>query len=606
MNEQNNIGQIYKKRAENFRNQALRLKQKYNQLAILRLISFIIGVFLLIYLASIHLLFFLAGILVFLPSFYFFIKGHEQIKSRQKSAENLSVLNELELKAQQHDYSGFPDGHEFTDINHPYSGDLDIFGPFSFFQYINRCTTIQGRQCLASWLQKPASPSQIANRQEAAQELAPLIEWRQYLQVLEKNQKNEEKGIKGVQIWLQEQPILLSNKLLRSVIVVSPLITIVSIVLIGIYMSWNIAWIPLLIPAVIIGRTKDKVDIIHNLTTEASAFLSSLSNLISHLEKASFSNSWLISLQEPFKVNKQYASKEIARLSYLISQLDVRLNFFAIFLNLFGLWDLHWVWQLEKWRARNGQQLPRWFSSFAQLEAANSLSTLHYNHPDWCFPTINDEQDIYFQQVAHPLIAAHKRIGNDLKMPSTSHIKLITGSNMAGKSTFLRTIGLNMVLANAGFPVCAKSCSLPQRQVYSSMRIHDDLHGNTSSFFAELKRLKIIIDAVKAAEDKNKLQFPVFFLLDEILKGTNSRDRHAGSRALILQLIRTNGAGLIATHDLELTTIEKEAMGKVENRCMEVEVENGKLLFDYKIKKGVSQSFNATQLMKQMGIQLDD
>jgi len=189
-------------------------------------------------------------------------------------------------------------------------------------------------------------------------------------------------------------------------------------------------------------------------------------------------------------------------------------------------------------------------------------------------------------------------------MPTQAHLKLLTGSNMAGKSTFLRTLGLNIVLAMSGSPVCAKEFSLPRLQVMTSMRTQDALHESTSSFYAELKRLKIIIENVEHLRNHSELP-QAYFLLDEILKGTNSRDRHAGSRALIEQLIKEKGAGIIATHDLELGVLEESAEGAVENLCIEVQVKDGELFFDYTLKKGLSKSFNATQLMKNMGIKIE-
>ena len=287
----------------------------------------------------------------------------------------------------------------------------------------------------------------------------------------------------------------------------------------------------------------------------------------------------------------------IQRLSYIIGQLNVRYNFFAIFLNLFALWDLQWVYQLERWKAQHQGAMPKWFNALAEIEALSSLATLYYNNPEWTFPRLTEEDLLVAEALGHPLIHRDQRVCNDLHMPTDAHIKLITGSNMAGKSTFLRTAGLNIVLAMAGAPVCARRLQLPFLRVYTSMRTQDALHESTSSFYAELKRLKFIIEAVERREK-------VYFLLDEILKGTNSRDRHTGSKALIQQLIQSGGGGLIATHDLELGQLEAQYDGAIENLCIEVQTRNGELIFDYKLKKGVSQSFNATQLMRKMGIKI--
>ena len=296
----------------------------------------------------------------------------------------------------------------------------------------------------------------------------------------------------------------------------------------------------------------------------------------------------------------------IRRLSYIIRQLNVRYNAFSFIFNIFGLWELQYVYRLEQWKAAVQGHLPRWFEAMASFEALSSLGNIHHNNPEWAFPAITNGAVVEAEELGHPLLHRDKRVCNEIHLPTNGHIKLITGSNMAGKSTFLRTVGLNMVLAMAGAPVCARSMALPPLQVYTSMRTQDALQESTSSFYAELKRLKFIIEAVEDTADHQPPQLQAFFLLDEILKGTNSNDRHTGSKALIRQLIRSRGSGIIATHDLELGQLEAEANGTIENLRIEVEIQDGELHFDYKLKKGVSQSFNATLLMKRMGIKIEE
>jgi DNA mismatch repair ATPase MutS len=314
-------------------------------------------------------------------------------------------------------------------------------------------------------------------------------------------------------------------------------------------------------------------------------------------------------MQAVFGASDVTASKRISRLSYIIGQLNVRYNAFAILLNISALWDLQWVYQLEKWKKQEKDHLPGWFEALATFEALCSYANLNYNNPSWSFPDVGNKNSVDAEALGHPLIHESERICNDINIPLNGHIKLVTGSNMAGKSTFLRTVGLNIILALSGAPVCAKRLSLPHLIVYTSMRTQDALHESTSSFYAELKRLKFIIEAVEEqagiAEDSKEKQH-VFFLLDEILKGTNSVDRHTGSKALIRQLIESKGSGIIATHDLELGKLEESYGGHVENLCIEVEIKDGKLYFDYKLKKGVSESFNATLLMQNMGIKISD
>ena len=291
------------------------------------------------------------------------------------------------------------------------------------------------------------------------------------------------------------------------------------------------------------------------------------------------------------------ASVRIQKLSFYINQLNVRRNPFAVILNLYGMWDFHWLYALEKWKKENEYLVVEWFEALGEIDHLISLSNLHYNNPDWHFPSIGENSKLSATALGHPLITSTNRVTNDLYMELKGNVRLITGSNMAGKSTFLRTVGTNLVLAYAGAPVCAKVLEAPILHLFTSMRTKDNLHENTSSFYAELKRLKLILEAVETTSD-------AFFLLDEILKGTNSVDRHTGAKAFILQLMKNKGAGLIATHDLDLAKLEQETKGALENWCFEVDIIEDKLDFDYKIKQGVCQSFNATYLMKNMGFDL--
>jgi DNA mismatch repair ATPase MutS len=323
-------------------------------------------------------------------------------------------------------------------------------------------------------------------------------------------------------------------------------------------------------------------------------------DLLEAIEQADWSAELLRALRGPVADRKLPSSKAIRQLRYAISQLDVRYNAFSALLEVASLWSVQWINRLEHWRRTHQDDLPAWFATLAEVDALVSFANYRMNQPGFIYPAINDTHSYFGSQLGHPLLAAKSRVTNDLEIATDGHIHLVTGSNMAGKSTWLRTVGVNVVLALAGAPVCAAEMRIPQLQVWTSMRSQDALHESTSSFFAELKRLKAIIEAVEAKDGQ------VFFLLDEILKGTNSRDRHTGARALIRQLIKAKGAGIIATHDLELATMENEVGSRVENYAMEVRIDEGELVFDYLLQRGVSQSFNATLLMARMGIKIDE
>ncbi len=597
-----NLTDQYQQRQRRFTDEAATLRKFYDRVSLLRLLIFFASAALAIFLFSVHWAAASAFILLFVGGFYRMMVWHQQMLDRAKHLERLAAINGEEIKALDYDFGHYPDGSEYLQTDHPYALDLDIFGPFSFFQFCCRATTVIGQQRLADHLSHPAEIPEIQARQQAVSELSPQLDWRQDFQTLGSGIKDSPRHLDLLKNWLADEDVVRGNRKLVAALHIAPWWFLLVMVLWFFFIPWQIMILLLLPPAWVLKKTTERVNRTHLRTTYAGEMLGQYAQLLQHIESQDFSSEKLEALKRPLLPAGLPASAHIRRLAYIIRQLNVRYNFFAIFLNIITLWDLRWVYQLEKWKARLHDQLPVWFETLSEFEALASLANLHFNNPDWNFPELRESGSLEAVALGHPLISPKKRIANDMAMPTRGHLKLITGSNMAGKSTLLRTVGLNIVLAQAGAPVCAEKLTLPPLQVFTSMRTRDDLHESTSSFYAELKRLKVIIEAVDAAKNPQDSPLSVFFLLDEILKGTNSVDRHTGSAALIRQLIQLRGGGLIATHDLDLGRLEAEAGGAVENLCMEVEVKNGTLFFDYKIKKGVSQSFNATLLMQQMGI----
>ncbi|MCB0569170.1 MAG: hypothetical protein KDC66_05380 [Phaeodactylibacter sp.] len=597
----------YLQRAEAFESAADVLKKKYNRYSLVRLLFFVAAAGTAIYLwAAVHALAGALFILAFLYTFYRFILWHQAIQEDERHQRRLAQVNHWEAACIDGDFSAFEAGEAFIDAHHPNSLDLDLFGPWSFFQYTNRAGTALGRQQLAAYLLRPAAPASILERQQAVAELSKILDWRQHFQAYGLDADDSPQHLELLKQWLSSPPFLLHNRWMVLAIHLSPLWTLAALALWAYFLPWYWAILFFLPPAWLLKRTKEQVDKAHLQTAAAEQTLAHYAKLIRHIEGQAFQSPLLQQLHAAFGQGAMRASRPIARLSYIISQLNTRYNFFAIFLNLGGLWDLQWAYRLEQWKEKMASRLPAWFEAMAGFEALSSFANLYHNNPDWAFPTLHDEPAVVAREVGHPLIAREKRVCNDISIPTDGHIKLITGSNMAGKSTFLRTVGLNLAMAMSGAPACARQLALPPLMVYTSMRTQDALHESTSSFYAELKRLKFIIEAIEAAAGKRPPELQAFFLLDEILKGTNSTDRHTGSKALIRQLIRSRGSGLIATHDLELGQLEATAGGAIENLCIEVEIQDGKLYFDYKLKKGVSRSFNATLLMQQMGIKIEE
>jgi hypothetical protein len=597
----------YLQRQSTFLETAKQLNDRYSRLSYVRLAFFILATAAIILIWSFNILLGIGTLVVFFGLFYRFVQWHLAIKNEAQHNERLAKINGQEAAVIDHKFDGFASGQEFLDQQHAFALDLDIFGDFSLFQYCNRTTSLIGRKKLANIFLKSVSLEVINQRHEAIKELTDKLDWRQDFQAYGLETEDDPSHLKALELWLEDEPFVSKTWWLRAALYLTP-IWVTAGILMWIYVfSWPLFVVWMLPVAYTLKTTLDRVNDTHRRTTHAEEMLSHYSRLIKHLEGDRFESLLLQELHEAFVSGESLASKRIKRLSYVIGQLNVRYNAFAVLLNLTAIWDLQWVYQLEKWKKKEKDHLLKWFESMATFEALCSLANLHYNNPSWTYPEVAGFEELQAEELGHPLIHESVRVCNDITIPLNGHIKLVTGSNMAGKSTFLRTVGLNIVMGLAGAPVCAKTMKLPLMEVYTSMRTQDALHESTSSFYAELKRLKFIIEAVEeqaalpidAPERKH-----VFFLLDEILKGTNSVDRHTGSKALIRQLIESKGSGIIATHDLELGGLEKTYDGRIENLCIEVEIKDGELYFDYKLKQGVSESFNATLLMQNMGIRV--
>lgn len=600
------LKQWYSAKASNTLSIAEQLSEKYNRFSLVRLVSFLLGVSVV---ALIWVQWWPLGMVstvVFLLLFYRFVVWHQSIKRQEELNRRLHEINLAEVKAVDYDFSSFDNGADNAQAAHPYAIDLDIFGDHSIYQSCNRTISVLGARHLAQMLTRPAEVETIGARQGAIRELAPLIDWRQDFQALGMGTTDDEKHFQLLTPWLNDPLFFEGKKGLKAMLAIVPLWMIAGTVLSFTVLPLEAIIFFLLLPAVVLRNTLKKVNELHHRTSKAVDILEKYAAVIHHVEEKQFGSPLLTQIHAHFSQKGTIASKSIQRLAYIINQLNVRYNPFAILLNLYALWDLQWMLQLDRWKLKNGSLLLSWFEGLKQFDALNSLAVLYANNPDWVFPELSYQEVIQAELLGHPLIHSQKRVSNDLELPTDGHIKLVTGSNMGGKTTFLRTLGLNVVMAMTGLPVCARRFTLPPLWVYTSMRTQDSLHESTSSFFAELKRLKTIIEAVETHKNTQPPQSKVLFLLDEILKGTNSADRHKGSKALLLQLIQSKGSGIVATHDLELGGLEAQYPEAIENWCFEVDIEEGKLSFDYKLKRGVSKSFNATILMREMGIKVEN
>ncbi len=594
----------YQEREKHFRQAADQLKKRYNLLSLGRLLYFVFAIALIIFLAQQHWSLALSWTILAIALFLWMILRHRKVQEAEQHHRRLAEVNRQERAALDYHFSEFPNGEQYADPLHPYSGDLDLFGPYSIFQFCNRTVTASGSNQLAQWLQSAAAPEVVRGRQQAVQELGSQLDWRQHFRAYGMAQADEQVYQLALQKWMDEPFFVYGKKWMRWALWLLPVWGVAALIVILPNYPLLLVLLAILPAALLLRQTLQQVNRTLEYTAKAESWLLRYGILIQQIEKLEVKTPLLKNVQAHFRnTEAQFgASRAIKQLSYYLGQLNVRNNPFAIFLNLIGVWDLQWVYQLEKWKAEHKEDLPQWFAALGELDALSSLANLHYNQADWVFPVLHEEASLSAKQLGHPLIPGNRRIGNDLQMPTHQHLKLLTGSNMAGKSTWLRSLGVNLVLAQAGAPVCAQALSMPPLLVFTGMRTQDDLSASASSFYAELRRLRAMLDAVVAQEGQIN---GVFFLLDEILKGTNSRDRHQGSRALMLQLLRHGSAGFIATHDLELTAMEAENPGLIQNVCMEVDIQGDELYFDYTLKPGISQSFNASLLMRRMGIGVD-
>lgn len=509
-------------------------------------------------------------------------------------------VNEDEVKALSQDYYHFAEGAEYKPKEHFYANDLDIFGHASLYQYINRTRSEMGSSTLADWLLNPATPDTILTRQEAIKELVKQPVWRQQLQAYGMAKQIKEETTTRLQNWFAEDDRFINSKywLLLRYLIPAIMITVLILNIADVLDNYLRNYC-LLASALLAFYISKKVTPLHQQVSKMTDELEVLSDSIQLIEQMHFTSAFSQDLQKQFMQQNEKASTQIAKLKKILERLDLRFNF-VVFIPLDVLlqWDLQQALALEKWKKDNHKNVMAWFTALGEMEAISSLATLSFNQPGWCFPVF--KEDHFFiegKEVGHPLIQADKCVNNPLKIEHNGQLMLVTGSNMAGKSTYLRSIGVNTVLAMAGSPVCATYFCLSPVQVISSMRIADNLEENTSTFYAELKKLKTIIDKVNNNEK-------VFILLDEILRGTNSLDRHTGSAALIKQLIKHNAACIIATHDVELAKMKDEYPENILNYHFDVQVSNDELYFDYRLKEGICKSLNASILMKKIGIEL--
>lgn len=592
----------YTERLSLTKGQLQQVKKQIFRISMLRLTLFIAGVAGIYFFFSQTPLLIVCICLTFLPLFIL-VKIHNRFFIRKEWLETQARIIQEELQALSGDYSSFEDGKEYVNPEHPYSFDLDIFGRRSLFQSINRTCTFFGKDRLAKWLQNHLhEKTSIEKRQEMVREISEHTLFREQFRVEGLVHHGQSSDAEKIQAWSQSPAQYLHAGWVKAFIwgvpVINSLLLITS--LIG-WTSFSCLGLSFGIFLVLSFGIIKRATYIQETYGKQLKSLNGYARLIALAKAEDWKSAGMLELMERFNLNGQSPVQALQQLSKELDRLDLRNNqFLYVLLEGSIFFQLQEIVRIERWKVRYGQHISEWLETVGELDALCSLGTFAYNHPQYTYPELT-EKPFYFlaTQMGHPLMPVSQCVKNDATIPSRPFFLIITGANMAGKSTYLRTIGVNYLLACVGAPVCCERLKLHPNQLITSLRTSDSLSDNESYFFAELKRLKRIIDLLNQGQQ-------LFIILDEILKGTNSMDKQKGSFDLIRQFMQMKANGIIATHDLLLGSLIKQFPEEIRNYCFEADIKDNELTFSYKLREGVAQNMNACFLMKKMGIILQE
>jgi len=568
-------------------------------LSVLRLATFIGGLILIwlgfsLSIATGFLLTFLSTFL-----FLFLLKLYSVHSARREFLSNLAVINLNESRACNGDLSAFETGSSYIDTGHDFSNDVDLFGKNSLFQYLNRTVTGYGRDILAGWLSNPYELSRnLVIRQETIKELSLKEQWRHQFMAHGMKKTLNRSEITELLEWICEENSIKSSSPKKLLIYLLPASAVITLLLmVPGYMHYSFFVSIFLVNLLIITIGLRKTNKIHRALSQKYRYLDSLDVLLKVFENESFESEVLNEIKLNISGREVSAATSVRKLSRLIEAFDSRMNILVGFLlNGLLLWDYQCIQRLEKWKSEYKNQFPLWLEMVGQIDAYISLGNYAYNNPGFIYPVISDNNVLFSaKNIGHQLIDEEKRVCNDFALERKGIVCIISGANMAGKSTFLRTIAINYILGMSGAPVCATEMNFLPSKIFTSMRTTDSLSDNESYFYAELRRLKTL-------KIRNEDGEPIFFILDEILKGTNSNDKSLGSKLFLRRIVESGGSGLIATHDTSLGELETDLPGLIINKCFEIEIDGEIIKFDYKLQNGITHKMNAALLMKQMGI----
>ncbi len=587
----NNLQEFYTTKVNGFEKQIDALNKQLFTFSILRLLIFL-GTIVAIYFASVDAKYVIGVLCVGIPLFLYLVSKYTNLKHQKSKLEALKEINAVELQVLKRDYSNLPNGKEYADDIHYFSQDIDLFGEGSFYQVSNRTKLAEGSLLLAD-IYKENSINEIKEKQEAIAEIAEKVDWRQEFSAMAALTKTET-STHTIATWLKNYKSFVPKamKFIPSVF---------SIISVTIFIAYFLDYLPesvlitwLVLGMVIVGLFTKKVTNLGQSASKMKSTFDQYNQLLAMIEETEFTSNLLKRQKANILSNGEQNSKVLKKFASLLSNLDRNNNLlYLIFANGFFLRSLTDCLAVEKWIEEHGKSVETWFNTIAFFDAYNSLGNFAFNHPNFTYPTITDDEVVLNSKNAgHPLLDPKKSILNDITIEGGQFF-IITGANMAGKSTFLRTVSLQIMMANVGLPVCAETISYSPIKLITSMRTTDSLTDDESYFFSELKRLRYIVDEIQVDR--------YFIVLDEILKGTNSTDKALGSRKFVERLVKSKSTGIIATHDLSLCEVANE-YNAVKNHYFDAEIIDNELHFDYTFKDGICQNMNASFLLKKMGI----
>ncbi|MBP6182769.1 DNA mismatch repair protein [Flavobacterium sp.] len=588
--------EVYKAKKEDFSITLNTINKKYNSISFFRLFTVVFFlVFMYYYIKTSEVLFIVLSVFLF-GLFIALMRFHSRLIFEKQIKQALLKININEISYLERKNVPFENGQEFNDFHHPYAYDLDIFGEHSLFQNLNRTATYIGKKTLAKQLLSLLPNEEIVRNHKAVKELSEKLDWRQEFLALAKISDDTKSSYETLLQWSKFNSTPLS-KVNVWISFLTPFL------FLGVFMGYlitsNTIFLTFLTYVFVfnlgfLGKFFKRIQIEIANSSDIDKIIKQYGLLMQKIETESFQSQKLIDLQQKLTFKKENASVHLKELAELFSKMDSIGNFVTgIVFNGTFLFNIHVLKGLIQWKKEHSEALEDWLEVIGEFEMLNSLANLSYNNPEFVYPTLNSNFEIDFTNLSHPLLNEKTRIGNTVRFYPESFM-ILTGSNMSGKSTFLRSLGINMILGGMGSSVCASQANIHPLPVLVSMRLSDSLSDSESYFFAEIKRLKQIMDELEKR--------PAFVLLDEILRGTNSDDKRNGTIEVVKKVIGKKAIGVIATHDIEVCLTTNEYPNVLTNKCFEVEIINNDLHFDYKLRDGICKNRSATFLMKKMGV----